>query len=145
MFIKKLLTGVMVASMLLTGFVAAQTMIEPNAVYASSTSSGADFDGISVAIKDGKAEIGGTDISKSQDDAWNTILGKFQAVVMGISGIGTICMVLFFIMNFIKLGAASTNPSEVAKIKTALLYSGLAAAGLGSVTFIVGLFYGILG
>ena len=150
MFIKKLLTGVMVASMLLTGFVAAQTVTNPIAVYADNetapeTSAGADFDGITVQISNGQASIGGSDISQNQDAAWNTILEKFQVVVMGISGIGTICMVLFFIMNFIKLGAASTNPSEVAKIKTALLYSGLAAAGLGSVTFIVGLFYGILG
>lgn len=141
MFIKKLLTGLMMAAMLLTGFTAAQTIIEPSPVYAT----GAAFEGINVSMVDGSAVIGGDKISQDQNDAWNLILEKFQVVVMGISGIGTICMILFFIMNFIKLGASSTNPSDVAKIKTALLYSGLAAAGLGSVTFIVGLFYGILG
>ena len=141
MFIKKLLAGVMMASMLLTGFVTAQTVMEPTAVYAD----GASFEGIDIKLENGSMSITGDNVETDQNDAWNTILSKFQVVVMGISGVGTVCMVLFFIMNFIKLGAASTNPSEVAKIKTALLYSGLAAAGLGSVTFIVGLFYGILG
>lgn len=147
MFIKKLVTGVLMAAMLLTGFVTAQTIVQPNPVYASSTrsSNGAAFEGITISMSGGSAVIGGDNISQDQNAAWNLILEKFQVIVMGISGIGTICMVLFFIMNFIKLGAASTNPSDVAKIKTALLYSGLAAAGLGSVTFIVGLFYGILG
>lgn len=145
MFIKKFLTGVMVATMLFAGFFVAQTVFEPTMTYATTSSTGATFDGITISMSGGSAVIGGTNITADQNSAWNLILEKFQVVVMGISGIGTICMILFFIMNFIKLGASSTNPSDVAKIKTALLYSGLAAAGLGSVTFIVGLFYGILG
>ena len=53
-------------------------------------------------------------------------------------------MVAVFIINFMKLGTTSGNPVERSKCITALIWSGLAAAGLGSVALIVGVFYGML-
>lgn len=79
----------------------------------------------------------------TQEDVWNKVLDVLQTVIQAIGGIGTSLMILFFILNFIKLGQNSANASEVAKIKTAMLWNGIAAAGLGSVTLIFSLFFNL--
>lgn len=71
----------------------------------------------------------------------NNFIKKYRFVIAGISGIGAMSMILFFILNFMKLGAYSANPNERARIVTGLVFSGVAAAGLGAVTLITGLFY----
>ncbi|MFI3211289.1 MAG: hypothetical protein R3Y64_09630 [Peptostreptococcaceae bacterium] len=88
---------------------------------------------------DGKL-TGGLDNSDSGAEVWTNILGEYQQIIVGVSGIATITMVAVFIMNFMKLGTTSTNPSERQKVTNGLLWSGMAAAGLGSVTMIVGFF-----
>ena len=77
----------------------------------------------------------------SSAGAMNAFISKYKTVIVGISGVGAISMIAFFIYNFLQLGAKSTNPSERAKVLSGLIWSGLAAAGLGAVSMIVGFFY----
>lgn len=102
--------------------------------------------GLSASMNDdGTISFGNKDFKVTdQKDVWNQVLGVLQTVIQAIGGIGTSLMILFFIMNFIKLGQNSANASEVAKIKTAMLWNGVAAAGLGSVTLIFSLFFSLL-
>lgn len=83
-----------------------------------------------------------TDGSKN---AFSKIINKYKGVITFVSGIGAITMIGIFIFHFMKLGSTAANPSERAKVTTGLIWSGLAAAGLGSVSLIVGVFYGLLG
>lgn len=100
---------------------------------------------VDINVSGGKLNItgGGMDYSDG-DSAWSAFLNKYKAFVVGISGVGAVSMIAFFIYNFMKLGATSTNPSERAKVLQGLVWSALAAAGLGAVTIIVGFFYGAL-
>lgn len=82
--------------------------------------------------------------TKDTDSAFEKIIDKYKGVITFVSGIGAITMIGIFIFHFIKLGSTAANPSERSKCTTALIWSGLAAAGLGSVALIVGVFYGML-
>ena len=90
----------------------------------------------------GKIENGLEKTQKKQ--VLNKILTEYRGVVTFISGIGTLSMIMFFIFNFIALGNSKGNPQERQKAIHGLIASGLATAGLGSVTLITGLFYNML-
>ena len=82
--------------------------------------------------------------SNSTQSTFGKIMEKYKAVITFVGGIATVTMVAIFILNFMKLGSTSTNPTERSKVLTGLIWSGIAAALLGSVTLIVGVFYGML-
>lgn len=86
---------------------------------------------------------GGMDYSDSAS-AWNAFISKYKNFIVGIAGMGTVTMIGVFLYNFMKLGTTSTNPTERSKVLQGLIWSGIASAGLGSVTLIVGFFYGTL-
>lgn len=100
---------------------------------------------VNVELQGGQLVVqgGGMDYADS-DTAWNDFIKKYRGFIVGISGMGAVSMIAFFIFNFLKLGAVATNPSERAKVLQGLIWSGLAAAGLGAVSIIVGFFYGAL-
>lgn len=143
MLMKKFLTVAVAAMLFVTGFATYQAAVTSEVV--AEATEGNKF-GINASMDaSGNITFGNTDTSIStQQDVWNKVLSVLQIVIQAIGGIGTSVMILFFIMNFIKLGANSTNANEVAKIKTAMLWTGLAAAGLGSVTLIFSLFFNLL-
>ena len=85
-----------------------------------------------------------TGSANSMDDSFTKIIDKYKTVITFVSAIGAVTMVAIFILNFMKLGTTSGNPAERSKCITALIWSGLAAAGLGSVALVVGIFYGAL-
>jgi len=104
---------------------------------------------ISVDKKDGTITFGtneATNIGTSTDRFafWGDILEKGRIFVVGISGIGALVAIGVFIMSFIKLGLSAGNPQTRTQALTGILWSGIAVAGLGSVTLIAGLFYGAL-
>ena len=82
--------------------------------------------------------------SNSTQDTFSKIMDKYKGVITFVGGIATVTMVAIFILNFMKLGSTATNPTERQKVLTGLIWSGIAAALLGSVTLIVGIFYGML-
>lgn len=85
-----------------------------------------------------------TGSANSMDESFSKIIDKYKTVITFVSAIGAVTMVAIFIINFMKLGTTAGNPTERSKCITALIWSGLAAAGLGSVALIVGIFYGAL-
>lgn len=91
--------------------------------------------------KNGKVTYAGDLKNGSDGSSWTKLIEKYRFFIAGISGVGAVSMILFFIMNFLKLGATSANPQERSRAITGLVFSGLAAAGLGAVTFIVGIFF----
>lgn len=91
---------------------------------------------------DGAMTITGSGFSDGGDgNAWTQIIKKYRVFIVGISGIAAITMVVIFIFQFLKLGASAGNPQARSQALTGLLWSGIAAAGLGAVSLIVGLFY----
>lgn len=78
---------------------------------------------------------------QAAESAWSDILSRYKGFAVGLSGVGAVSMIAFFIVNFLKLGAVSSNPSERSKVLNGLIWSGVAAACLGSVTMIVGFLY----
>ena len=126
---KKTVTTLLLFVMAFLGF----TVASPVKAHASS-----GIGGVDVQIGDnGQMTIGGGDISTTgtSGSAWTNLIKKYRNFIVGIAGIGAVSMVLFFIMNFLKLGASSGNPSERSKILVGLIWSGVAAAGLGGSFF----------
>ena len=83
-------------------------------------------------------------IGTGDSNQWNNLFGKYRTVVVGISGVGAITMIVFFIINFMKLGSSAGNPQARSQALTGVLWTGLAAAGLGAVSIIAGFFYNAL-
>ena len=100
-----------------------------------------------VSVKvDGKGglTVGGDLNQGNSANSWNNFLDKYKGFIVGVSGIGAITMIGVLIFNFIKLCTSSTNPGERTKVLQGLVWSAIAAAGLGAVAIIVGFFYGML-
>lgn len=97
----------------------------------------------SLSMNNGSLNMGGL-VNADKDKFFNTVLSEYKGIVVFISGIGTISMILFFILNFINLGKSQGNPQERQKAISGLIISGIASAGLGSVTMIVALFFNAL-
>lgn len=89
----------------------------------------------------GELTVSGSDFTNDRALAWNTLIGKYKGFIAGISGIGTITMVALFIMQFMKLAASAGNPQARSQALVGVLWTGIAAAGLGAVTMVVGFFY----
>lgn len=96
---------------------------------------------------DGKMEItgrSGMTTNTSSGTAWTNFIKKYRDFIVGVSGIGAVSMILFFIFQLLKLGGSAGNPQGRTQALTGLIWSGVAAAALGSVTIIVGFFYSAL-
>lgn len=95
----------------------------------------------------GKVNAGGA-LAKEEGGmagAWNKFIEKYRFWISGFSGIAAVTMILFFIINFMKLGASSGNPQGRSNAIQGLVWTGLAAAGLGGVSIVVAFFYNALG
>ena len=106
-------------------------------------SKGDDIGGVDVTVKSGKLSISGNSnfSNGGTSDAWTSLFKKYRGFIVGISGIGAISMIAFFVMQFMKLGASAGNPQARSQALAGVLWTGLAAAGLGAVTIVVGFFY----
>lgn len=72
------------------------------------------------------------------------IMEKHNVIITVVSGLVTVIMAAIFILNFMNLGSCDMNPTERQKVRVTTIWSGIAAALFGSVTLIVGVFYGML-
>ena len=88
---------------------------------------------------DGKLHIDG--ISSDDQSSWNQLFSRFKGIIVALTGVGTLVMIVLFIIQFMKLGASAGNPQARSQALTGVLWTGVAAALLGSVTIIVGFFY----
>ena len=80
-------------------------------------------------------------INGDDKSAWNQLFSRIKGIIVGITGVGTLVMIVLFIIQFMKLGASAGNPQARSQALTGVLWTGIAAALLGSVTIIVGFFY----
>lgn len=103
------------------------------------TGEGGEFD-YGVVYNDGGTLTRGSAYmdEEGQTGVWNKIFTEYKGVIVGVTGIGTLTMVCLFIFNFMKLGQSAGNPQLRSAALTGLLWTGLAAAGLGGVTIFVG-------
>ena len=80
-------------------------------------------------------------ISSDDTSSWNQLFSRFKGIIVGLTGVGTLVMIVLFIIQFMKLGSSAGNPQARSQALTGVLWTGVAAALLGSVTIIVGFFY----
>ena len=96
--------------------------------------------GVNVQVgADGQLVVDG--ITSDDTSVWNQIFDRFKGIIVGLTGIGTLVMIVLFIIQFMKLGSSAGNPQARSQALTGVLWTGVAAALLGSVTIIVGFFY----
>ena len=73
------------------------------------------------------------------------VLVEYKGFLVGLSGIATLLVLGMFVINFIGLATNAGQANKRSEKISALLNCGIAAAGLGSVTLIVGVFWNMLG
>lgn len=73
--------------------------------------------------------------------AWQNLITKYKGFIIGISAVAAVTMVVLFIMQFLKLGASAGNPNARSQALVGVLWTGIAAALLGAVAVITGIFY----
>lgn len=129
--------------MMVLGFILATAMmvVSPDIAYAS------DPNAVDVTVdKNGGLSIrGGGFTDGGSAGAWNDFIQKYKNFIVGIAGIGAVTMIVLFIFQFLRLGASSGNPQARNQALVGLLWTGVAAAGLGAVTIFVGFFYNAFG
>lgn len=129
--------------MMVLGFILATAMlfVSPDVAHAS------DPNAVDVTVSDrgGLSITGGGFTDGGSAGAWNDFIQKYKNFIVGIAGIGAVTMIVLFIFQFLRLGASSGNPQARNQALVGLLWTGVAAAGLGAVTIFVGFFYNAFG
>ena len=120
------------------------SVLSPIEAYAETRQDRGIADSEVTVNSDGSVTYKGDLATGSGGTAWTKLISKYRYFIAGISGGGAVSMILFCIINLVKLGASSANPAERSRAIMGLVFSGLAAAGLGAVTFIVGIFFNAL-
>lgn len=95
--------------------------------------------GFDISVKDNKI----TGEPKGNGEGFTSLIDSLKNFIVGIAGVATVIAVGFFIFNFMKLGGSNSRTRSDAI--SGLIYSGIATAGLGSVTLIAAMFYGMIG
>ena len=101
---------------------------------------------ISVQIKDDGTISDGLKFEKGEKKVslLNNFLSSYRDIIVFLSGIALFSMILFFILNFIALSNSKGNPQDRKKAINGIIITGIATAGLGSVTLISTLFYNMI-
>lgn len=117
--------------------------LQPSVVHADK---GNDPGSVNVEVSGGKLSVtGGGFTNGASAEAWKSFIEKYRNFIVGIAGIGAVTMIVLFIIQFLKLGASAGNPQARSQALVGVLWTGIAAAGLGAVTIIVGFFYNSVG
>lgn len=74
---------------------------------------------------------------------WQQILNKYKNAITGISGVAALTFLVFFIINFSKLGSSAGNPQMRSQALLGIVWCGIACAGLGGIAIFFGFFYGM--
>ncbi|ADO59552.1 hypothetical protein [Paenibacillus polymyxa] len=113
----------------------------PTLAFAADGESKSSIPGVTIS-EDGSVTVKGDGFGeKGTSSGFAGIIEKYRGFIAGISGVAALTMIVIFIINFLKLGASVGNPQARSQALTGVLWSGIAAAGLGAVSLIVGLFY----
>ena len=121
------------------------SIFTPIRVFANESQSRDVFKDFNIEVtNDGDENSGKTQIkvtSAANQNAWQTLLDKYKGFITGVAAVGAVTMVVLFIIQFLKLGASSGNPQARSQALIGVLWTGIAAAGLGAVAIITGIFY----
>lgn len=85
--------------------------------------------------------INGFDGESSGQAAWTKVIDKYKGFIVGISSVCTVTFIVFFILNITKVGASASNPTARSQAIAGVIWTGISAALLGSVTIWFGFFY----
>jgi len=69
------------------------------------------------------------------------IISKYKTVAVALTGVLTITMLIFMLLQFTKLGAAGDNEMARRKAIMGILTTGIATALLGGSTVVIGFFW----
>lgn len=97
----------------------------------------------SLTFTDGVATVDGFDATNGED-AWKAVIDKYKEFIVGIGSVATVTFIIFFILNITKVAATATNPMARGQAIMGVVWTGIAAALLGSVTIWFGFFYNSL-
>ena len=75
---------------------------------------------------------------------FETVITQYKTIAVAITGILTITMLIFMLIQFTKLGAAGDNEMARKKAIMGILTTGIATALLGGATIVVGFFWNVL-
>ena len=75
---------------------------------------------------------------------WGKIFQKAKVFLIGFTGLGTLVFGFFFVKGLIGLAATANKPVQRQEAINGLLWTGIATAGCGGVTIIIGLFWNAL-
>ncbi len=101
------------------------------------------------AIDDARIDMDGgrliiSNLMSSDVDAWNVVFESLSRIIVGISGVGVLCCLLAFILQFIRLGVVADNPAERQRVVQGILWTGVGTAGCSSAALLFGLVYNII-
>lgn len=94
---------------------------------------------------DGTISFSGDYQQQGGGKTFSTIIAKYKIWVVGALGIATVTMVALMIKTITGLAASATNPQKRSQQIVAILVQFIATAGLGAVTFIVGVAFNAIG
>lgn len=100
------------------------------------------FSATDLTFVDGKAVVTGFEGEGAA--AWESVIGKYKEFIVGIGSVATVTFIIFFILNITKVAASATNPTARSQAIMGVIWTGIAAALLGSVTIWFGFFYNSL-
>ena len=98
-------------------------------------------DGTNIKIMDGENGYLGDEYTRGQ--VWNIFLNRYKVFIVAFGAIATLTLVLIGMFLFTKLAAAGSNPHERSQIVKWIGVFFVAAALLGSSTFIFSISYNI--
>lgn len=82
--------------------------------------------------------------SKDWRTVINMVLSEYQGFLVGISGIATLFVLAMFIVNFVGLAINGSNAQKRSEKINSLIMCAVAAAGLGSITLVIGFAWNLL-
>lgn len=135
---KKMIVALLLFFSLFTAF----SFNTPIVAYADNGDTGVGS--IDITMDGDGLKVDGSGFSTDSKTAWDTFFKRYKKFIVGISGMATLTMVAIFIYCFIKLGASTGNEKARKEAQVGILWSGVATAGMGAVTLIVGFFYSSL-
>ena len=122
--------------------------LAPMTVFATNTNTNTETENEStlddvIINEDGTITLSGefAENKHGASGAWNEFIRKYRLAISGLSGVASVTFLVFFILNFMKLGASAGNSMKRGEALTGLVWTGIACAGLGGVSIFIGFFY----
>lgn len=84
------------------------------------------------------------EVSGGGEGGFTVVITQYRTIAVAITGILTITMLIFMLIQFTKLGASGDNEMARKKAIMGILTTGIATALLGGATIIVGFFWNVL-